>query len=166
MIVADQPTEEFNRLQKIASEDQSHSLYKNYRKLNINRFIFYHIVLNHDTPVFFYGTEMPDWAPSNVARAFTRMFKHPQYRDRSKYLEFAPWIKQALDYQSAQHWLDRFKIDTLLITRNVNNKKDAYRYIANLGWSLYPTICIINKKQQYVYYAGNPDLRFLHFFHK
>lgn len=165
MIISNEPTSWLDRMSFIASNDSSHLLSKNYKKICYEMFAFYVIVVNNDVPAFFYGTEKPSWTPPNIGRAYHKMFKHPLYRDRSKFLEFAPWIKRAVDYNEMQEWTDLYGIDGLIVTRNVNTKKDATRYILDLQWQKYPYTCNIRSKEQWVYYRGNIDLGFLKPFH-
>lgn len=170
MYITNESNHYINEMMKIASEDTSHPLYKNYQKLDISRFLFCNIIVHNETPVFFWGTESPSWCPANIARGFCRMYKNPAYQDPNPLSwrsQVRRWGKPAIAYEECSLWLDRYQITNVLVTRNLNSKKDIARIMSTAGWTTYPHICLINKVPQIVYsWKNTPDLVFLEALHQ
>jgi len=168
MYVTNEPSPYIDRLADIARQDTTHPLYKNYQKWDLSRFVFCNIVVFEDTPVLFWGTEKPNWCPSNIARAYTRLYKNPLYRYNNTLVEQAKWMFRAVNYNEYQMWLDRYNITNLIYTRNVTTKQDSFRLAQRAAnWKKYPETCLINQVQQHVYYwKDSTDLLFLKSLHQ
>lgn len=161
VMIANEPTTQLNQILEVAKTDEEHNLYKNYKNIKFNNFLFYNIIMLNGTPTTFYALQQSGWMPKHAARAYTRYYKHKDFRDRKFHLMFAPYIKQMMDYFSYPHWLDKYNISTLFLTRNISDKKDPMRYFLSLGWKKYDYICVINGVPQYVFWKGEDDLSFL-----
>lgn len=165
LIIADEPTEYLNQILEVAKLDEGHELYNNYKNINFDDFLFYNLFILDDVPVTFYALQQSSWMPSHAARAYTRYYKHKDFREEKYHHIFAPHMRQILDYFSYKHWLEKHKISTLFFTRNIHDKKDATRYFARFGWNSYPHICNINSTHQYVLWKGEENLSFLESMH-
>lgn len=168
MYVTNENNQYIDELMYIASQDTSHPLYKNYQNVDIKRFVFCNIIVHNNIPVMFWGTEIPNWCPPNVGRAFVRTYKNPAYRERNTWLEQGRWMRQVLNYDEYSLWLNRYNISNLIYTRNVVAKKDSKGWLSRIGnWSEYPQTCLINQTLQRVYYwKQTSDLDFLKALHQ
>jgi hypothetical protein len=165
VMIADEPTEQLNQILEIARTDEGHDLHTNYKNINFDDFLFYNLFILNGVAVTFYALQQSAWMPQHAARAYTRYYKHKDFREEKYHLTFAPYMKQMLDYSSYQHWVEKHKISTLFFTRNIHDKKDATRYFARFGWNSYPYICNINNTPQYVLWKGEENLSFLESMH-
>jgi len=161
VMIADEPTAQLNQLLEIASADETHDLYNNYKNINFEDFLFYNLIIFNNIPVTFFALQQSSWMPKHAARAYTRYYKHKDFREDKYHLKFAPYMKQMLDYSFYKHWVEKHKISTLFLTRNIYDKKDTTRYFTRSGWNSYPYICNINNTHQYVFWKGEENISFL-----
>lgn len=161
LITSNEESHHLRTILNRASEDDEHRLAHNYKHIELDDSLFHNIVLLDDNPVIFFYLQQQSWMPSTVARAYTRLYKDWQVRDRHYHMEFAPWMSDILNYNNRKKWLDAYGIETLFCTRELKSKREANRYLAQHGWNYYPNVCNIHDYHQHVWWMGEPNLDFL-----
>lgn len=173
MVIFDQEFEPFQRLADIAKKDDTHALHHNYDEVDIKDFVFMNLLMYKQQPAIFYGLQQKDWMPKHAARAYTRLYKSPQFRDPSYHTIFNTELLWGVcDYNMYEHVWRSKDITTLFITRNVMAKRDPSatvfrRYFggSESGWHKYSQVCTINSIPQRVMWMGDPDVEFLTPYH-
>lgn len=164
MIVFNEPLLEFDEILDIAKRDSDHSLHKNYQNINVDDFLFVTLFIMDGKPANFYGLQQKPWMGESAARAYTRAYKTPEFRQQHYHRSFIDVISKG-GYDHIENWWRSMGIDTLFVTRNVADKADGFmtlfkRY--SIGkWNQYPYVCNINNVDQYVMWMGDPKLDFL-----
>lgn len=169
MVLFDQRFEPFQSLADIAKQDNTHALHHNYKDVDVRDFVFMNLLLYKQQPALFYGLQQKPWMPKYTARAYTRLYKSPQFRDPSHYTAFnTELVWRACDYGMYEHAWRNKGITTLFTTRNVVAKRDPlatvfHRYFggSDSGWHKYPHVCMINSTPQHIMWMGDPDIEFL-----
>lgn len=164
MLVFDEDIPEFQEILDIAKNDTGHPLHSNYSNLRVSDFLFVTLFLYDNNPAIFYGLQQKSWMGPTAARAYTRAYKSPEYRQQKYHLAFRPMLTKG-GYDSIEHWWKPRGINTLLTTRNVSDKPDGFvtmfdRY-SPVPWHRYPYVCNINGVDQYVMWTGESSLDFL-----
>lgn len=79
ILLSDEPSEEFNIISNKAKEDNNHSLYKNYKNLDLSQFLIYQVFLQDNIPVGFQGTMSKPFY-NGSCRIFSRYYIDPTVR--------------------------------------------------------------------------------------
>jgi len=91
-------TPEWEHIYKIAQEDQTHELWENYQKINLDDYIAMIVYLQDGIPGAFHGVYNNGRWPDNVARIGNRAYIAPHLREQKNgFLIAAKNIKFALD---------------------------------------------------------------------
>jgi len=92
------PTPEWEHIYKIAQEDRSHELWKNYQNINLDEYIAMIICVIDGVPSAFHGVYNNGRWPDNVARIGNRAYISPKIREKGGgFVIAAENIKFALD---------------------------------------------------------------------
>lgn len=124
ILVSDELTEEFKTITQIMSKDKSHSLHKNYSKINYTDYLFYVIMVYKGKVCGFHAAQQKEMYHGGI-RAFTRLYIKDGvdgYNPHSVTHGSDPKSKfSAISYQI---YNEKLKDQPVFVSRNIANPKN------------------------------------------
>jgi len=163
--VFDVPIRQYRELMLVAASDNTTYLADNYREDVLSSQLFMTLYEVDGEPAEMIGLYQEDWMkPYKTARAFTRTYKSPKFRDSKFNTEYSKILDGKLIsnfYNDNPKYLKMHDVETVFFTRNYEqgNKNTIDRILKkwNPLFVKQEQVYIYKKVPQYFYVIGNSN---------